>query len=266
MSEATWTTNITKIEPNRVSVRGYDIAELMECISFGAAVYLILRGELPSPKVAKLMDAILVSSIDHGVTPPSALAARNASSTGATLSGSVASGILAINEYHGGAIEKCAIQLGHIHRRCEHHGQPLDQIAQAVLEEMKETGERMSGFGHRLHTKDPRPTKLFELAATAGVDGPHIQAAWAVERVFQASGKNLPINVDGAIGAILADLGFEPEVMNGLFMIARVPGLIAHAHEERVTQRPMRKIDAAQHEYDGPAPRRAANEYTEVPS
>lgn len=264
MSDTTWTTSITKIEPNRVSVRGYEIAELMDNVSFGAAVYLILRGELPTPEIAGLMDAILVSSIDHGVTPPSALAARNAASTGASLSASVASGILAVNEYHGGAIEKCAVQLGHIHRRCEEHGGSLDQVAEAVLNEMKRNGERMSGFGHRIHTHDPRTDKLFELAAQAGVDGPHMQAASAVERVFRAADKHLPINVDGAIGAILADLGFDPHVLNGIFMIARSAGLVAHVHEEKTTQRPMRKIDVTQHEYAGSAPRRVEQQRTEA--
>src|SRR5205807_1539691 len=64
--KATWNTAITRVEPNRVGVRGYDIAELMGRVSFGAAVYLILSGDLPSPAIARLMDAILVASIDHG--------------------------------------------------------------------------------------------------------------------------------------------------------------------------------------------------------
>src|SRR3989454_5678595 len=108
---AVWNTAITRVEPNRVAVRGYDIAELMGRISFGAAVYLILTGELPSPAIARLMDAILVSSIDHGATPPSALAARTVASTGASLSAAVAAGIMSINRHHGGAIEDCAWQL-----------------------------------------------------------------------------------------------------------------------------------------------------------
>ncbi len=65
-----WTTGITDIQPNRVAVRGYDIAQLMGNVSFGAAVYLIIRGELPDEKTGRLMDAIVVSSIDHGATPP----------------------------------------------------------------------------------------------------------------------------------------------------------------------------------------------------
>jgi len=66
----TWPTAITEIKPNEVRVRGYNIADLMGQVTYGQAVYLVLRGELPSPEVGQLMDAILVSSIDHGVTPP----------------------------------------------------------------------------------------------------------------------------------------------------------------------------------------------------
>ena len=251
----TWKTALTQIEPNHVRVRGYDIGQLMGRVSFGAAVYLVLRGELPDEKTAALMEAILVSSIDHGVTPPSALAARTVASTGGTLSAAVAAGILAINRHHGGAIEDCAHQLGHIVRRCDESGDALDVVAEAVLEEWKQEGRRMAGFGHRIHTNDPRTLQLFELAIDAGVDGPHLKTARIVERVFAASGRKLTINVDGAIAAVLADLGFEPSMMNGLFMIARVPGLIAHALEERQRERPMRRIDPAKHEYDGPAAR-----------
>ncbi|MHC4947055.1 MAG: citryl-CoA lyase [Planctomycetota bacterium] len=255
---AGWKTAITSIEPNRVSVRGYDIAELMGNVSFGAAVYLILRGELPDEKVGRLMEAILVSSIDHGATPPSVLAARTVASTGASLSASVAAGIMSINDFHGGAIRNCALQLRQIVQRGDETGDDLETAAGLVIGEMKAAGRRMSGFGHRVHTDDPRTRRLFELAGEAGVAGRHVAAARAVESVFRAAGKQLPINVDGAIGAILADLDFDPAVMNGLFMIARGPGLVAHVAEEQQRQRPMRKIDPAGHAYDGPPPRSLA--------
>ncbi len=254
-TDKSWSTAITEIEPNRVAVRGYDIANLMGRVSFGQAVYLILRGELPDERVGRLMDAILVSSIDHGVTPPSALAARSVTSTGGALSAAVAAGIMNINRYHGGAIEDCAHQLNHIIRHREETGEALDVVAEAMVDEMKEAGARMSGFGHRIHTDDPRAARLFELAREAGVDGSHMEAALAVEQVFRAAGKSLPINVDGAIAAILTDLGFEPSGMNGVFMSARSPGLVAHATEEHARERPMRRINAAEHEYDGPPPR-----------
>ena len=124
---------------------------------------------------------------------------------------------------------------------------------------MRETGERMSGFGHRVHTKDPRTARLFELAREAGVDGPHMKAARAVEKSFTDSKKALPINVDGAIGAILADLGMNPAAFNGIFMIARTPGLIAHVIEEQSREKPMRRIDPVKHGYDGPAPRKISS-------
>jgi citrate synthase len=253
--KAVWHSGITRIQPNKVAVRGYDIAELMGRVSFGAAVYLILTGELPSPAIARLMDAILVSSIDHGATPPSALSARNVASTGATLSASVAAGIMSINRHHGGAIEDCARQLKAIADRAARDSISLEEAAARTLRTMSETGERMSGFGHRVHTKDPRTARLFELAREAGVDGVHMQAARAVEKAFADAKKSLPINVDGAIGAILADLGMNPAAFNGIFMVARTPGLIAHVIEEQTREKPMRRIDPVNHGYDGPSHR-----------
>ena len=253
--KAVWHSGITRIQPNKVAVRGYDIAELMGHISFGAAVYLILTGELPSAAIARLMDGILVSSIDHGATPPSALTARSVASTGATLSASVAAGIMSINRHHGGAIEDCARQLKAIADFAARDSISLEEAATRTLRSMSVGGERMSGFGHRVHTKDPRTARLFELAREAGVDGVHMQTARAVEKAFADAKKSLPINVDGAIGAILADLGMNPAAFNGIFMIARTPGLIAHVIEEQTRERPMRRIDPVNHGYDGPPPR-----------
>ncbi len=249
----TWQTAVTEIQPNSVRVRGYDIADLMGSANVGQAVYLILRGEMPDAATGDLMEAIIVSSIDHGATPPSVLAARTVASTGASLSASVAAGIMSINDHHGGAITNCALQLGEL---LENAGErDLESAAGPFLDGMKAAGRRMSGFGHRIHSADPRTARLFDLAEAAGACGRHVAAARAVEATFAARGKALPINVDGAICAILADLGFEPEVMNGLFMIARVPGLVAHVREEQVRMKPMRRISPTDHVYDGPEAR-----------
>ena len=133
----------------------------------------------------------------------------------------------------------------------------MDEAAARTLAAMREAGERMPGFGHRLHTKDPRTARLFELAREAGVDGVHMQAARAVEKAFADAKKSLPINVDGAIGAILADLGMDPAAFNGIFMIARTPGLVAHVIEEQTREKPMRRIDPVNHGYDGPPAKRS---------
>jgi len=249
-----WTTGVTEIKPNHVAIRGHNIADLMGRITFGQAVYLILRGEMPTDEVGKLMDAIIVASIDHGVTPPSCLAARTVASTGATLSASVAAGIMSINQHHGGAIEDCARKLKVIIDRAEAEKISLEDAAQQVIDETKAAGKLLPGFGHRYHTADPRTSRLFELAREAGVDGPYMQATEAVLRRFAVAGKRIPLNVDGAMGAVLAELGFAPSVMNGLFMIARTSGLVAHVMEEKTRMRPMRKIDPVAHSYDGPKP------------
>lgn len=109
MNEQTgWQTAITAIAPNSIRVRGYDVAELMERTSFSDAVFLVLKGDLPSAKESEMMRAILVSSIDHGVTPPSVLAARTVMSAGNSLNTAVAAGVMAIGDVHGGAIEQSA--------------------------------------------------------------------------------------------------------------------------------------------------------------
>jgi citrate synthase len=122
---------------------------------------------------------------------------------------------------------------------------------------MKEKGKRASGFGHRIHTKDPRTQKLFSLAEELGLAGKFIRIARAVEKGLEEFlGKRLPINVDGAIAALLCELDIPPEIGNAFFIIARVPGLVAHVHEEITRMRPMRKIDPQDYAYDGPGERK----------
>src|SRR3979490_1472409 len=99
--------SLTEIEPNKILVRGYPLDEMMGRLSFAESTYLLLMGELPTAAIGRLFAAILVSSIDHGVTPPSTLAARNVATSGAPLKDCVAAGILAFGPHHGGDIESC---------------------------------------------------------------------------------------------------------------------------------------------------------------
>src|SRR3982750_2753868 len=106
-AEDRWTTALTSIAPNKILIRGYPLDEMMGRLSFADAVYLLLMGELPTPAIGRMLNAVLVSSIDHGVTPPSTLAARNVATSGAPLKDAVAAGILAFGPHHGGDIESC---------------------------------------------------------------------------------------------------------------------------------------------------------------
>jgi len=257
MSEEKWPTAVTEVLPNRIMNRGYLVDELMGRITFAQAIYLVLKGELPSSEVGRLLDAIFVSSVDHGASPPSVLAARTVASTGAELNAAVAAGVLAISRFHGGAIEEGQKLFLEIVRRAEASGGDEDKAARDVLAEMKAKGKRASGYGHQLHAKDPRTTKLFGLADELHLSGRCVRIARRVEALLAEDlGRPLPINVDGAIAALLCDLGIPPEIGNAFFIIARVPGLVAHVHEEKTRMKPMRKIDPEGYVYDGPPERK----------
>ncbi|MCZ7542036.1 MAG: citryl-CoA lyase [Anaerolineae bacterium] len=251
-----WTTAITEIKPNEVRLRGYRIDELMARVSFADAIFLALMGELPAPGVSRLLDAMLVASIDHGATPPSALAARTAASTGAPLNAAVAAGVLSINRHHGGAIEDCMGVINEAYALAEANDLSLEVAAAGLVALYRKDKKRMAGFGHRVHTADPRTARLFALAEEAGVAGRGMAMLRALEAALAAdTGRRLPINVDGAIAAVLFDLGVPPALANAFFIMARVPGLVAHVHEEQTRERPMRRIHPSDHVYDGPAAR-----------
>lgn len=258
--EPRWSTSLTKVAPNAILVRGYNVDELMGRLSFADAVYLLLMGEVPTPTIGRMLNAILVSVIDHGVTPPSTLAARNVAATGAPLKDSVAAGLLAFGPHHGGDIETCMRFLDQ-GLSLMRSGYTLEESAEQLVVECLVHGTTPPpGFGHRLHTQDPRAPRLFQLCMELELEGEHVRMLRAIERALAARqdqyGRLLPANVDGAIAAISADLGFSYELGNAIFLISRLPGLIAHAHEERSRHEPMRQIDPKDHVYDGSSPRR----------
>jgi citrate synthase len=252
MKEEIWKTAITKVEPNKLLLRGYRIDDLIGNITFAHAIFLAIKGELPSDKEAKMIDAILVSSVDHGVTPPSSLTARIIMSTGAPLTAALAGGILAVSKYHGGAIEDSMKVIKEAVIRKKTTNKTAEETAATIVMDYKEKNVRIPGFGHRIHTRDPRSIKLFEIANDLGLAGEHMKMAIAIEDVIEKHiGKRLPINVDGAIAVLLCEMDFPPELANAFFVMARIPGLVAHVYEERTRMKPMRYINSRDHEYDG---------------
>ncbi len=254
-----WRTALTCIEPNKILVRGYPLDEVMGRLTFGEAIYLLLVGEIPSPSMGRLMEALLVSFIDHGATPPSTLAARNTATTGAPLRACVAAGVLGFGRYHGGDIESC-MQFLDSGLALVREGGTLRSAAETIVQRYVDAHEVPPGFGHRFHTRDPRAARLFQMALELEVEAEHIQMIRAVELAMHnhkdEHGRTPPVNIDGAIAAVCGDLGIPPTIADALFIISRVPGIAAHADEERQRQQPMRQIDPKDHRYDGPSARR----------
>jgi succinyl-CoA synthetase alpha subunit len=247
-----WTTAITKISPNEIRLRGYRIDELMGKATFSQAIYLALTGKLPTEAVGRLLDAIFVSSIDHGASPPSALAARTSASTGAPFNAAIAAGLLSINKHHGGAVEDCMRMIQAALAIAREETISLAEAAERLAEKYRSEKKRLPGFGHRIHTNDPRTARLIDLAHEADVAGLAVVMIHALADAVAKQGRVPPINVDGAMAAVLLDIGIPPELGNTFFMIARVPGLVAHVYEEATRQRPMRQIHPTDHDYDGP--------------
>ena len=256
---AAWSTCLTSIRPNEILVRGYRLDDLMGRMTFGEATYLLLIGEAPTPSIARLMDAMLVSFIDHGVTPPSTLAARNVATTGASTRGAVAAGVLGFGPHHGGDALACRTLLDE-GLQLNAAGNSMAAAATTLVDRLVKTGAiPPPGYGHRYHTIDPRATRLLQIAHELEVDHGYTQLLRAIEHALTKhealAGRPLPINIDGAIAAVCGDMGLPPEVADALLIISRVPGLAAHALEEQRREAPMRVISPTAETYDGPAER-----------
>jgi len=248
-----WKSKITKVEPNHLVTCGYRQEDLIGNIPYPHVVYLLLKGELPSKEHGKMIDAILTACIDHGATPPSSIASRTVASGGVPLPTAVAAGVLSIGDAHGGAIEKGAEFLQDGIARMKNEKKSIDEIGKNLVKEAKEKHKRILGFGHRVHTSDPRTKRLFTLADELKIAGDHIALSKVIESELEkSSGRKLPINVDGAIAAIISDMDFDYRLGKAFFLLGRVAGLTAHVYEEQTREKPMRKMFPMDCEYDGP--------------
>ncbi len=201
---------------------------------------------------ARLLEAVIVASLDHGVTPPSAQAALIAASVRAAYEVCLAHGVGAITDVHGGAGEKAAEFFLRCVSIAKEKGLSLEDAVRTVMRDYIRTGRRIEGLGHRVHTHDPRRDVLWKMAERTGAAGPCVAASRLAEEALRdVRGISLPINVDGVIGAIIADLGLQPRLAKALFIFGRLMGLSAHYFEEVATQPPMRTINFGEAVYRG---------------
>lgn len=236
-----WKTSITKVEPNRLFTRGYSQEDLIGSVSLPELIYLILKGELPTENQASMLQSVLVSFCDHGITPPSTQAARTMASAGSPVVSCLAGGLLAFGENHAGAIEismKMMQEAVSNNKNSEDIG--IDLLADELVNYFLGQGKKVPGFGHRYHSEDPRASKLIRLSAKYDCFGDHMKLALSMQKLLSAR-KGIKMNIDGANGAILSDMGFDWKTGSGFFAIGRLPGLLAHILEEK-TEKPFRKI------------------------
>ena len=262
-AKAWWTTDIIDIHPGKIGVRGYAIQDLIGKINFPQMIWLMLRGDLPTPAQAKLLEAALVASVDHGPHAPSIAIARIAATTGIDLNNVMASAVNVLGDVHGGAGQQC-MELYEEIAAASKSGSDLKGAVDAALQRFVAAhGKIIPGFGHRFHPVDPRCAPLFALVeearAQATVSGRYAAIGRAVEEgVQRRTAKPIPMNIDGVTAVIFCELGFVPPLGRGLFILSRSVGILSHAWEEMSRGSRMKGSmpKSIPYTYSGPGPRK----------
>jgi citrate synthase len=230
-----WSTAVTRIAPGEIEHRGVPVQDLIGTDLVGAMWFLV-RGDRPSAAQARLLEAAMVASMDHGPQAPSIAVARMAMTCGIGINNAIASAVNTLGDNHGGAGQECVHLLAEIVAAAG--DAPAADAAPAVVARWRERSPYLPGFGHRFHPRDPRRDPLLGLVRQAADDGVvagrHLDAALAVEALL-AEGRErpVPMNIDGATAVIYAELGFPPELSRGFFVLSRSVGILAHAWEEQ---------------------------------
>ena len=251
-------TAIATSDATSITVRGRDLCDdLIGGIDFTAYVWLLVTGATPTPAQQKVTNACLVAIAEHGLVP-SVQAARMTLAAGPDAwQGAMAAGLLGMGSVVAGSSEMAARFLVEVAGEIDLTGEDPRAVCIRSLQALRERGAKAPGFGHPQHSAgDPRANRLFAIAEEAGLAGRHVglirMLAEAAPKIFD---RPLPINVSGAIPAVMLDAGWPPDAMKGVPLLARCAGLVAHLFEE--SRRPIGFIMSHQADlaigYDGPA-------------
>ena len=237
-TEDWWRTGIIDMGPGVIRYRGYPIEDLIrQRVSLAQMIWLLTRGELPTRIQGELLEAALMSAVDHGPQAPSIAIARMAATCGVGLNSAMASAVNVLGDVHGGAGEQAVELYQAIADRIAAGASEADAVQAGLDTFVAAHGKVIPGFGHRFHPVDPRSAPLLELVdAAAGrgeVDGRFARIGRAVEaNLSSKKGKPILMNIDGATAVIYAELGFPAPLARGLFCLSRSVGVLAHAWEQ----------------------------------
>jgi citrate synthase len=237
-------TGLGRAEEDRVLVRGLDLtAELLGSTSYTEMVGLILLARRPSPAETRMLDALLVVLVEHGIVKPVVAARFVYSNAPESLQAAVAASLLGAGSRHLGSSEWCARVLQEALAAGRDHEPSRDGVAEVgafaavaagIVDDHAARGERIPGIGHRTHPGgDPRAVRLFEIARETGTYGRHCELLEQVAHLAgERRGRPLPPNVTGAIAAIASDMGFRWQITRAFALIGRTLGALGHIQEE----------------------------------
>jgi len=227
------TSNLSSSTPTSVTTYGHDLVnELMGEVDFGQMTFLALSGRLPGPSESRVINALLVTLVEHGLTPSTISARLTHLGAPDSLQGAVAAGILGLGSVLVGSIGEATRMLRDVVESSM--SRDMESVAAIAVDTYLEGKEAIPGLGHMLHKPmDPRAERLFTIAEDEGLYGDHCRAMRLIRDAAQdASSKVLPVNATGAIAAVGLELGLGDVQCAGLGIIARSAGLIAHIGEE----------------------------------
>lgn len=231
---ATWTTSVTRVDPDEVYLRGFALGDLIGKLPFPAATFLLIRGRIPTPAEAATIDAILCGVLDYGLKKPGTVAARYCVSGNPSVTAGLATAVLSVGEYTL-APDAAGAFIRSTFEAAQRSGEALDIAAQRLAATLSEKCERVPGFGHpQFRFVDPRAQTLKRIAQENGVWGDLCDWYESVHRAFVAKVDKpaMVINDVGMMAAILTQMGFAPHEMTGIAIMSSLPGVIAHLSEE----------------------------------
>ncbi len=213
------------IKDSEYRLRDIPVSQLMREQDIMSVLCLTWIERLPTVTEKLLINACLVACVDHGIEPPSAHVTRRIASCGKPVADAVAAGLLTLGSRHGNAATVAAVWMEEAIK--------AGRTPQEIVEEVLASKARLAGVGHPEYKVDPRTTTLASLAGQHLTFHPHLDFALEVSRLLTERKRTpLPLNIDGAIGALMLDLGFPTRMADALFLVARTIGLVAHAWEE----------------------------------
>ena len=226
------TTKICGYDADSIMVRDKQLVDdLMGKVSFTEMLLFQMLGKTPSPAQITILDAVMVTIMEHGLIPSAISARMTLYGAPESIQGAIAAGLLGVGDRFAGTASETALLLDNIVSAPE---QEREDIARSLVSELRRQKKPVPGFGHPVHKQiDPRVARLLEIVGKSGVKGDYIKAMLLLETALeQELGRKLPTNISAAIAAALSEAGIPASIMRGIVLTARCAGLVGHLLEE----------------------------------
>lgn len=241
-------TSICGYDADNILIRGRNlVTDIMGHMSFTELLLLQALGKPPTPLQVRIVDAVLVTIMEHGLVPSAVVTRLTHYGAPESFQGAVAAGLLGVGDRYAGTASECGAVLERIVAAADQHTQAVEEVRH-----YRSIRRPVPGFGHPIHQAlDPRVERLLEIVRDAGAEGTYMDAMTLLQDTLRAElGKPLVTNISAAMGAVMAEAGIPSAMMRGVVLTARCAGLVGHLFEEMGDPAAPALWDGAQHAVD----------------